>query len=183
MKRLQAIFILLLIVSIALSGCQGGKEKNKITIFFFTNFPTTLTEEFEVVIASHLDELNEEDVQVEIYPMSMEKIFIELTAKMGNIYFIDKESVQWLIDPIGLEPLDEIVTELSLEDLVPDEYKDINPETNQLSSYAVPITRHSSIMDEIGIRLLESDELGAFVPSYIENKELTLKLLQHLSTQ
>jgi len=180
MKRIWAKTHILMLL-IILIGCSGKIEEDKVEILFFTSFPTTLIEDFEIVIAQHLDELEQDDVQVEIYPMSMEKIFVELTARNGDIYFVDQEYVHGLIDPIGLESLDEIVDQLGIEEQILDEYKDINPDTDQLSSYAIPITRHSSMMREIGIKLLPSEELGAFVPGYIEKKDFIHKLLKELA--
>ncbi len=180
MKRFWAKTSILLLL-VMLIGCSGKVEQDKVEVLFFTGFPTTLIESFEQVIAQHLDELEQDDVQVEIYPMSMEKVFVELTARHGDIYFIDKEYVHGLIDPIGLVSLDEIVEQLGIEELILEEYKDINPDTDQLSSYAIPITRHSSIMREIGIELLPSEELGAFVPGYSEKKDFIHKLLKELA--
>jgi len=178
---LKGIFLTFIILFI--SGCSQKQDDNKLEILFFAKLPTTLEEPLKTIIGEHFENVEEYDLQIELYPMSMEKLFIELTARNGDIYFIDQSYIHGIIDPIGLYPLDELVEELTLNGLVQSEFKDIHPDTNEEHIYAVPINGKSLMMRELGIELENSEELGAIISSYSNKIEDAIEILKQLAAQ
>lgn len=184
MNRCFGRFILIIIVPIVImSGCSQKQDDDKMEILFFGNLPTTLKESLEIVIGDHMKNVAEDYLQIELYPMSMEKIFIELTARNGDIYFIEQSYIHGIIDPLGLYPLDEVVDELILDKFILPEYKGDHPDTNDTHVYAVPVNNDSLLMRELGMELEESETLVAIIPAYSDKIEDALKILKQLAIQ
>lgn len=136
-----------------------------------------------MIIGDNMENTAEDYLQIELYPLSMEKLFIEMTARNGDIYFIDQSQIPGIIDPIGLYALDEVVEELTLNELVLPEYKDVHPDTNETHVYAVPIDGNSLLMRELGYEIGGSQKLGAIIPAYSDNIEESIEILKQLATQ
>lgn len=175
--------VLLIIVTVIISGCSQKQVDNKLEILFFGNFPTTLEDSLKTVIDNQTENLTEDNLQIGLYPMSMEKIFIELTARNGDIYFVEQSYIHGLIDPLGLYPLDEVVDELHLDEFILSEFKGVHPKTNETHIYAVPIDNNSLLMRELGIEIGESEKFGAIIPAYSNKIEESIKILKKLATQ
>ena len=180
-RFLRGVFFLSIIL--IMSGCSQEQEDNRLEILFFANLPTTLEEKLEMVIGDYTENTKEDYLQIELYPMSMEKLFIELTARSGDIYFVDQSYIHGIIDPLGLHELDEVVDELNIDGLILPEFKDVDPDTNETHIYAVPIDGNSLLMKELGIEKGEAESLGAIIPAYSDNIEESIKILKQLATQ
>lgn len=180
-RSLKGIFWISIILII--SGCSQTQDDNKLEIIFIANLPATLEERLEMIIYDSMENISEDHIQIELYPISMEKLFVEMTARNGDIYFIDQSHVHGIIDPIGLYALDEVVDELLLNELVLPEYKDVHPDTNETQIYAVPIDGNSLLMRELGIEIGGSEKLGAIIPAYSDNIEESIEILKQLAAQ
>lgn len=177
------IGILWISIILIISGCGQKQDDNKLEIIFFANLPTTLEDRLEEIIGEHLENTSEDYLQIELYPLSMEKLFIEMTARNGDIYFIDQSHAHGIIDSLGLYALDEVVDELILNELILPEFKDVHPETNETHTYAVPIDGHSLLMRELGIEIGEAEKLVAIIPAYSDKIEESIKILKQLAAQ
>lgn len=174
MKKALITLLLIILVNIA-SGCSQG-EDDKIKLLFFSSGLPSVDEKITSIVAEGVKDSEEEDFQLEIYPMSIDKISIELAAGNGDIYFIEQDSAKYMVDPVGFIPLDEIGESQSFS--IIEEYKGVHPETGELHVYAVPIENGSLLMKKLELEL--EKPLVAFVPKYSKHKQVSLELLKYL---
>ncbi|MRH42799.1 hypothetical protein GH741_08875 [Aquibacillus halophilus] len=171
MKRLSVRIILVLFVMIA-SGCSS--EEDKTELFFFADFPTTITEDVKSILVEGIEGSTADDFEVSSLPMYHEKIYAELAGKHGDIYIIRQVAIEGIKDPIGFSKLDEIID----PELVTDEYKGVNPDTGDEHVYVVPIDNDSLLLRKLGVEL--DIQLAAFIPKFSDNQEESIRVLKYL---
>lgn len=167
----------LIIFVVIANGC-GQKDDDKMNLLFFSSeLSPTLEDDIKSIVIDGLRDSEKEKVQVEFYPVNIDKISIELVARNGDIYFIEKDTAINMVDGVSFYPLDK-VTENQME-TVSDDYKSINPDTDETHVYAIPIDDNSLFMSKLGVKL--NSPLVAFIPKYSEDKEESVDLLDYLS--
>ena len=167
-----------MIFFVILSGCQDEDEDKKMKLLFFGDLPSTVSKDIEKIIVDGVEGRKAEDYQLNLFPMSHEKLMVELAVNNGDIYFLREDVVKGLIDPIAFQPLDELVNQETSSNVAFKEYQAVHPDTDETHTYAVPVSNDSLLMKKLGIQL--QTPLVAFIPAYSEKKEEAIKLLGYL---
>jgi hypothetical protein len=168
LKRFFIGFLLACLCSI-LSACQGNNEE--FTIVVFSNLPQESILKGDNVLDSY--QVEEKDVKINLYPPMLERLVMEIVNHSGDIIIIEKEMLSTVLDPIGLNPLDEIKSKDSLTDIIDLQATD---EEGNTKLYAVPIPSEHPIFQELPV----TAELVAIIPRYTNHKEQALTLLKAL---
>ncbi|MDC3415933.1 hypothetical protein [Aquibacillus salsiterrae] len=172
----QLVLLLLMIISV--TGCSSQAGDDRVGLYFFADLPTTVSDD----ILSILEEGGigqSETFELSILPMFHEKVYAELAAKNGDIYFIKQDSVKGIIDPIGFLPLDELVTDKTFSSTNSTDYQAVDPETKEERTYLIPVGNDSLLLRKLGLEL--NTPLAAFIPAYSENQDKALEILAYLT--
>lgn len=174
----QILLSLLLIIFVVIANGCGQKDDDKMELLFFSSeLSSSLEDDIKSIVIDGLKDSQKEKVQVEFYPVNIDKISIELVARNGDIYFIDKDTAINMVDGVSFHPLDKVIE--NQKNPVSDDYKAVNPDTDETHVYAIPIEDNSLFMSKLGVKL--NSPLVALIPKYSGNKEESIDLLDFLS--
>ncbi|WP_440896941.1 hypothetical protein ACS127_02730 [Amphibacillus sp. Q70] len=147
--------IILLWVSFALVGCSGDEGGNHDPDTFRVMFISSIPEDYQEAMKDYIeDTLSPEmeaglNIEVVLTMANFDRLTIEILDKEVDMFIVDRWLDQALLDPYGLEPLDEFYDQL--EERVVDPYvmEDINETAEHL--YAIPLLEDSAFHQYTGI--------------------------------
>ncbi|MFA9557082.1 hypothetical protein ACERII_07250 [Evansella sp. AB-rgal1] len=181
-NRFFLILLIVMLTTIYLAACDSNELKNDNTlrIMFISDVPLRTQENFDPYISSIVSELgyDKEDLEisVQLFPISHDKLTIEIVLKEVDIFIVDDSLKNILLDPYGLHPLDSFRTLLS--DSTFEQFIMNDEDTGEPHLYAIPFDNDSKIIQDIGIQL--PTPLIGVVTKTSNQKELAVKILEEL---
>ncbi|MBM7570305.1 hypothetical protein [Aquibacillus albus] len=177
------LFFLAFIVIILLSACglQEIDKKGPFRVIILSDIPLRFDSDFDPYILEKLAQEEEEleddfDVRVDLFPISHEKLTIEILTKEVDVFIVDESLKHILLDPYGLHPLDRLKEKLPSE--LYKEYIMTDEESGESHLYAIPLKNDSRLLQDLGIEIPSS--LIAVVTSHSTYKERGIQLLEQL---
>ncbi|MDR7078692.1 hypothetical protein J2Y03_003745 [Neobacillus niacini] len=166
--------LLLMILLFILSGCQ--EDFRGVNILFFSNIPPVYEESLEQKLSQKLN--GQIDVNIELYPLSREKLAVHLSQKSGDIYITDQEYILGLIGKDGLLTLDRIIPPQTSEgnDFLSFTAKD--QETGESHFYGVPLTYDAGLFSKMDFN--KSGTLAAIIPEFSNQKEMSMEVMKNI---
>ena len=173
MLKLRFFFLMMILLFI-LSGCQ--KDFRGVNILFFSNIPPVYEESLEQKLSQKLN--GQIDVNIDLYPLSREKLAVLLAQKSGDIYITDQEYILGLIGKDGLETLDRIIPPQTSEE---DEFLSFTAKDLQSGKshfYGVPLTYDLSLFSKMDFN--KSGTLAAIIPEFSNQKEMGMEVMKSI---
>lgn len=156
--RLRKYFVLLM-VGFVLVGCSGGEsgshDPDTFRVMFISSIPEDYQEAMEAYIEDTLSTEMEAGLNVEVVltMANFDRLTIEILNKEVDMFIVDGWLDQALLDPYGLEPLDQFFDQL--EEQVADPYVLENIEGTAEHLYAVPLFEDSAFHQYTGLTVEE----------------------------
>ncbi|ADU28821.1 hypothetical protein [Evansella cellulosilytica] len=178
MKIRAMIMVLISLFLLAGCGSEASDGSGKLQIMFLSEVPNSYEANFIPYIEDIIRRADEDpdniEIIVQIYPISHEKLTLEIVARDVDIFIIDESLRHVLLDPYGLHPLEELRNnfgdEAEIEEFVLDDH-----ETGDPHLYAVPLDNDSTLITDLGLEL-PAPLIGAVVRSSYY-KELAEQIL------
>ncbi|GAA0349014.1 hypothetical protein [Bacillus horti] len=188
-KKLSYVLLLgILILLLASCGGRNGKAE-QIDIMFLSEIPAQLERAMqEKMIQRSTQVLGnefEKEIKVQMYPVSFEKVTIEIMAGDTDMYIVDQSLLPIVLDPYGLAPLNSLLqaehSELdqqAVEDVLDEGLEPfilIDEDTGERNLYAIPIHQDSWLIQEFGIEPTEA--LAAVVIQRSQHIDEVIRIL------
>jgi hypothetical protein len=159
---------------VIISGCSN--KEDKLELIFFSDLSSSKLEEIENIVQSAVA-IDETEFEVNMYPVTYERLIVEIASHNGDILFLDEELMSAAYDTEGLHPLNEILNEDWIS-RIPSDYKEAHAETGETYVYALPLDNQSPFLQDLGVKL--ENPLVAIVPVYTKNKAFSTEVLQYI---
>lgn len=177
MKKLNTL-ILFSLIFITACSTLGPTNENSFKIMMISEVPINYQESFGYYVEELLENRGLDDkeleIDVEIFPVSHDKLTIEIVNRDVDVFIVDETLKHILLDPYGLFPLDElkenIPENIDFEELILED-----DSTGDYHLYAVPLANDSTLVRDMGL-ILPSKMLGA-VTSTSAHQEIGVYLL------
>ncbi|WP_067837956.1 hypothetical protein [Amphibacillus sediminis] len=150
MRRILGLWLFFSIL--AISGCnaeraEGNHDPDAFQVMFISNIPQSnqaaIQDYVEAIIHDKLS--LDLEVVVDLHFFSYEKLTIEILNKQVDMFVVDAELDQILIDPYGLVPLDEFAQYIEDQDLISAYKRRVEGDGIEYL-YALPLTPEMSFM-------------------------------------
>ncbi|WP_078553869.1 hypothetical protein [Bacillus alkalicellulosilyticus] len=161
-----------------LSACGGQSDVDEnINIMLLSDIPSSFEERITEIVSNVVTEDKGLDIIVNAFPISHDKLTVEIVAKEVDIFIVEESLRHILLDSYGLTPLDQ------LKDDIPanvnyENYMLLDEETGDYRLYAVPLTNDSAFLYDLGIKL--PTDLLAVIVVHSQHQELGMELLKEL---
>src|SRR5690625_3353609 len=108
-KHQVAFFVIS--ICLLLSACNDERDENSpLSIMLFADLPLEYSEKLDEFIEKDIAYQAESEVNFLVHPAMPEKLLVEIVAGDGDIFLVDESLVNTIFDPIGLVPLDELIS-------------------------------------------------------------------------
>ncbi|WP_062048502.1 hypothetical protein [Bacillus sp. JCM 19034] len=154
-----------------LVGCSQ-KEPSSLTIMFFSDLPSALTNPLTEYTANIYNDPSIE-TNIHMYLSSPEKLTVEMVAGEADIFVVEDWMYNIIFDPVILHPLDEIAS----KEEVNHRFYGTNELTGDKHVYALEMNSNSNLFKELNIEY--SEPLIAVMMRDRELNDVGIDVLEH----
>ncbi|MDQ0255901.1 hypothetical protein J2S74_003285 [Evansella vedderi] len=179
MKKFSFFLIyVLLFLLLHACGSQEVEDDHSLNIMFISEVPVNFQESFGPYIEEILSDsklaYEDLDINVELFPVSHDKLTIEIVNRDVDIFIVDESLRHILLDPYGLQSLDPLLENLP-ESYPYEEFIMNDEETGEPHLYAIPLDNDSTLVRDLGL-VLPSYMIGA-ITSVSSHRDIGMYIL------
>lgn len=132
---------------IFISGCSSSTGESAVSVKVFSDLPFSAQGEIETYLQK-TTAIHHEQIQVDMFLPSPEKVMIELVAGEGDLYIVQKDLLPIVFDPVILKAID--VSERFANDT--DLIYGIDDQTGEEEVYAIAVGAEHPLFAQIGFQ-------------------------------